>query len=551
MAGPSRQKNETTVEAYGAFSSIWPGTKCLSRKRRINHISGRRFNDLKGENVFRELSNSIRNNELLCFITSAIILRLYPLLTTDNFIQGDATSRLQKAIQFYHWPTILPHQDWLPLHFWIMGFSSLITDEFIWGPRIMSFIFAIATLPFLYKLNALLFGRDAARFASLLYIISPPIAYMCGITLSEPFYIFFAVSSLFCFFHYMNTSDRRYLLFMALFMGANLLIRYEGWIIATLLVIGAWSASSKSNKNLTLIPLTAMLLILSVFFYQQYLHFGDPLIGLTYSDYEVRRYYELNPTNLYDKLDNIKYAFPFYSFLGVFSIFWINNRKSRSRQVIYYQLFSFIIFLSPLYKLLNGTLILDFRYFFLPAILFLPLHYKFLSNIGIKILAPFNLKWKFHILMTALALSIILLFTKSYTHINRDYPMRFDRGLKETARFVKNHVSPDKKIFLDKEPSRNNKNAWSQNGWYAYANRIPGRQVNCRAKDRYWVGDTFNETYLKQCIFDRKSEIFVLFKNGIVHDFLNERPDYFLSLGFSSERLFEFQEYSVLQITKL
>ena len=127
--------------------------------------------------------------------------------------------------------------------------------------------------------------------------------------------------------------------------------------------------------------------------------------------------------------------------------------------------------------------------------------------------------------------------------------MRFEEGLKKTAFFIRDNISRDRGIFLDKNPSRN-KNAWSQDGWYAYANRTPGADVSCSARDHYWTGDVFNKQCLTHCIVYKKSRILVLFKDGLVNNFLNNHKGYLASIGFYKKKLFEYKGYSVVEIVR-
>ena len=125
--------------------------------------------------MIKSIKLTINKNPILflCIIASAF--RLYFLLTTDNFIQGDATARLMETIRFFEWPSLFPHERWLPLHFWLMALASLITNEFIWAPRVVSVIFAIATVVPLYQLNNKVFNKQVAFFTTILYIVSPAI----------------------------------------------------------------------------------------------------------------------------------------------------------------------------------------------------------------------------------------------------------------------------------------------------------------------------------------------------------------------------------------
>ena len=196
---------------------------------------------------------------------------------------------------------------------------------------------------------------------------------------------------------------------------------------------------------------------------------GDPLRGFTYSDYEVRKTYEFHPVSILGRLTKISLAFDFWSFLGIIPLLYYLKKTFKDKNFVFlYSMFTLIMFLLPMYKLLTGTLNPTYRYFLLSAILFTPFYYQIFQGA----MNFFKAKKLTIVFYLSLATMLLVLFKNSYQWINHEFPLKFEEGLKQTAYFVKIKIGREKKIFLDKHPSKNNAQAWSINGWYAYANRM-------------------------------------------------------------------------------
>ena len=81
-------------------------------------------------------------------------------------------------------------------------------------------------------------NRQTANFTLILYALSPAINYVSVVTLSESYYIFFTISLLYAFFTYLRSQRTMPIIFMALFIAAGMLTRYEAWISGPLCLMG-------------------------------------------------------------------------------------------------------------------------------------------------------------------------------------------------------------------------------------------------------------------------------------------------------------------------
>ena len=503
--------------------------------------------------------------KLLHLIFIAFIVRTFFLLTTDNFLEGNATARLEATIRYVKIFDWFPIITWPPLPFWLKGIGGYITGDFVWAPRVICYLFSIATVIPLYKFNSELFGNKIALITAVLYLISPSIGYHSVMTFSEPYYFFFTLLCLLYFFQYMRWKNISYLYFMSTSLGLGMLVSYDMWVMAPLLTIGVGLVSKE--KKLILPPLLISLLVAIFIFYVCYIKVGDPFQGILYRSFEGLEYYKLNPTLLSHRIVRIMPAFAFLSFFGLIPVLF-KSYTTEDKRILFYRIFTAIIFLLPFYQMMTNTLMDNFRYFLLSEILLLPFFIKLLLRVeksilkytpnaitfAIEVFISLNKKIKdcIHKLCTItlrlLAVSILIfLFVKNYQMVHKYRVTQFEEGFKKTALFVKNKIGRSKKIFLDKEPSHN-KHGWSQDGWFAYADRVPWHDVTCRVGDDYWPRDVSEETYIEDCIFKNDSRIFVLFNNGIINKFLRENPHYFSSLGFLSKELFEFDGYRVIEI---
>ena len=125
---------------------------------------------------------------------------------------------------------IFPGNLWLPLHYYLIALSIIISKTIPLGPRLLHLIFGILTIFPFYKLVRLVFNNRVALISTLIFIFYP-IHILCSIvTLSEGPFLFFLITSIYYFFRYRQRKDFQSLSLSCISLILASMIRYEAWL---------------------------------------------------------------------------------------------------------------------------------------------------------------------------------------------------------------------------------------------------------------------------------------------------------------------------------
>ena len=381
-------------------------------------------------------------NNVYYFVTFLIIIlsvcfRIGLVFYTENSSEADASCRvlLSQIYADYYltsgtWDRVLnPIADWLPLHFYISGFILKFTSS-IKLVRLFHAIAGVITSFFVYKIGEIILNKQIGLLTAIGYLIYPASIYTSIEVMSEPFFLLFLLTTVFCFLNTLKSGDSKYYIFTILSVNACCLLRYEGWLIPVfLLFISIVYTKSLNNKLLYMFLLSSLSpLIIAFLLYYQGFH---PLRGILYSDMQVAYCFSVSGKSINVFLNGYKASWIPFSFIAlIISLFFYRKNKFFFNFIF----FSFLFFLPFLYKNFTLTLFPQYRYLVYYEVLFLfPLSFL-LSTFFQK------LSTNFFISNFCSLLVIILLSSFSYREIPTD-KFHFPSGYNESISFVNENVN--------------------------------------------------------------------------------------------------------------
>lgn len=392
--------------------------------------------------LVKPLKKEFSFNEKRFLIISFILafsVRLIWILLTDNAGNGDAGMRL---VGMKRWITIIttsdittdsfspyylmPSRDWLPLHYYLIGLFSYITNEWIYTPRILSGLIGALTVIPLYKLTRLKFNKQTAFFSIILFLCYGYHIFLSSLVLSEVFYIFFVIWSYHFIEKWMQNDNDKMLRFLALSLSALCLLRYEGWFLVCVILI-VLPFMKRINQWREYFVLCGMVgaSVLCIMLLE--IGYGEhPLRGILYSDFEVKTALGNKPVSLVHLFNEYLNSFVVFSVLSV--ILFIHKFK----KINYLLLLLYLIPLVPfLYKLSNGTLTAQARYLSLYMVSLIP----FIANVFYAIYLKYSSKFLFFTL-TLFVITLNQSLVKS--SVNNTILFNYPTGFHESTAFVRN-----------------------------------------------------------------------------------------------------------------
>ena len=301
-------------------------------------------------------------------LTISFLIRLIYLLCFDNYFYGDATARLFLSWDWSLNPVVFPNPDWLPLHFYLLGSIIKITGDILIAPRILGLVLgSLSVIPF-YLISKKLFNPLIAFATALIFCFHGTHILLSIITLSSVPFLFFTLWGLYFLLRYLEKPNFIAVVSLALCLGAAALLRFEGWMLICFLSIAVvknlkqWKLSLVYLFVVSLAPLWVM--------YMTYLEVGNPLRGLIYSDQEVMAYLNIVGTKAVQDIFHTSIAFaPGTWLIGIAGMVFCFTQKKNRGYVLLLGAISIIVY----NKLLNQSLLPEFRYFITLSVLMLPL----------------------------------------------------------------------------------------------------------------------------------------------------------------------------------
>ncbi len=156
------------------------------------------------------------------------------LLPFAEITDADAVTRIFTADDLINSPRVISEGVWLPLHYYLISISILISGELWYGPMIFHVLIAAATVFPLYRFTAREFSERGAFWAVLVYCLSPIVfrnSYHALAGIPNAFLIALVLDALSSLRHTNSLGDAvKAGIYMTLACG----FRYESWLLFAL-----------------------------------------------------------------------------------------------------------------------------------------------------------------------------------------------------------------------------------------------------------------------------------------------------------------------------
>ena len=494
----------------------------------------------------RDIYYKIRGEAFVVFLLVAFCFgtRVVYAFLTDNFYEGwDNIARVYITYNFLGHPTLVPNQDWVFGHFWMLAFPMWIFNDFEFAPRLVSLVPSILFPIPIFYLGKRLFGEFSAILGCLFYIFALPQLMLSGSTLTAMPFSFFIITGILFLYKYEETGRTCDILGLALlFMLANSL-RIEGWLYSFIVGIYLVFRERGINKNI-IIYFSLIAIPIFIFAWSNYVQSGHPLYALVQADIETKSGYSFWTRDFNRLIIYFRKAFFSFSgitlFLGAIgSIIALFQRKN----LFFIGIFLFTWLLLT-YKIYNETLAPHFRYFTTHAIFFYILSGYFFSYF-------INLKQCLRI--QKLILIIIPIFF--FISIGSDYTA-FKRENFSSLRFSDDYWNfVDKVKELNKEKSLNiyldNYNDSDNNNYVLhYSLQYHARiYALCMTNYRFWLDEIFNIESFFQCIQNNNINAIILMPGGYFSHYV-EKNKFFIEEHFIINERIVLGDYKLYLVSK-
>jgi len=189
------------------------------------------------------------NKKLGIFVSALVIIKLilFPLIQE---VDADAISRVYLSLSFAESPHLIRTGNWPPLFFYLMGGALKLYPNQFFTPVFVNIVLSALLLFPLFSLLRRHFGEQIAFLLCILFSFSPIVFRLSLLAMSEIPYLFFVILSLNALSKSLVEKKVIWSLFAGLFMTVAGGIRYESWILGTL--IAGFLAYHKSLKEFLL-----------------------------------------------------------------------------------------------------------------------------------------------------------------------------------------------------------------------------------------------------------------------------------------------------------
>lgn len=496
---------------------------------------------------------------IIGFVFLAFIIRLIWILNTDNCGNGDAGARL---IEAKHWINsiqtttlaekftniqyfLMPSTDWLPLHYYLMGITNILTDEWIYSSRILTALFGAVSIIPLYKLTLLKFNKLSAIISSVILTFWGYHIFLSSQTLSEVYYVFFILWAYYLIERWYRTQDNKSLLLLGFTLVSLCWLRYEGWFFSFFVVVLIPFIKQINNWKQYVV---FSLLILFSTIYIMVLEIGwglHPLKGILYSDYEVRLVLSEAPLSFSSIVST--YAISFIPLIFLSTLLFLSNLKYRKEIIL--NLLYLIPMSAFLYKTFNGTLTAQSRYIILYLTPLIPFLAYLISTI---------LKRKYHLyFFLPLFVIIMNIFFLKSIFIDQSIDLKYNVGFHQSIQFCKKIKSGG--FYLDNDPLEEGNNNWivlsrSLSNKYSVVtqrdigNREYQKVVLGTVQDSLNGNNLWEPSDLIELIKARKVHYLVFFPEGELNKSLKFKHENEVFDIFKFKRIFKKDEYMIYKV---
>ncbi|MEO8513753.1 MAG: glycosyltransferase family 39 protein [Ignavibacteria bacterium] len=310
---------------------------------------------------------------------------------------------------------------WLSPHFWLNGIFMWLFKDLTLAPVIVSTLFSVLTLIFLYLLFEKIFTKSIAIVSCLIYAVFPFQVWLSVSAMPEPPFFFFITACFYCFVMWYNEEQMRskrhtYLIMAAISLNAANLLRYEGWFFTIAFVIMVLILSYKKHRLTKLMFINFAISLVSYISIVWWLY-------LNWHDYRDPFFFIKETTKIYAGLSSagflqrsIQYPFfifyiaPITTILGLWKIVQtVRNKRdgfmgnfTLMRIFLLFNLIELVLLMFSGIVGSGGTNMIS-RYIVLNSILFFPFAIWQLSDLrkyiligGSVVMIVVNIVWSFY-----------------------------------------------------------------------------------------------------------------------------------------------------------
>ncbi|HEX2521003.1 MAG TPA: glycosyltransferase family 39 protein, partial [Terriglobia bacterium] len=211
---------------------------------------------------------------VIALLQAAVLSLGFTSLTTDEYTRTLYAASWAKT-------HLLPTDEWLPGHIWILGTALKIRYDLFLTPRIVTYLFSLQCLLALYLLARYLFNRWVALISICILGSLQIYVYLSLTPLVDMVYYTFLLWFLYFLLRWLEQRQPAPFFAAALMLGFATTLRYEAWFIAALfsvyLLVRSIAELQRSRVAGTLIALAVVWIVPCLWLAGNYIWHGDPL----------------------------------------------------------------------------------------------------------------------------------------------------------------------------------------------------------------------------------------------------------------------------------
>lgn len=357
-------------------------------------------------------------------ITTLIVFKLtFQLILIQSGLKWLTADDYSRTVISWDWLQVprIYSGVWLSPHFWLNGLFMWLFKDLTLAPVIVSTLFSVLTLVYLYLLFEKIFTKNVAIISCLIYAVFPFQVWLSVSAMPEPPFFFFVTA---CFYYFimwyneeqMHSKGFAYLILAALSLNAANLLRYEGWFFTVAFVLMVLILSYKKHRlsKQTFVNFGISLfsyISIAWWLYQNWHDYGDPFFFIKET---TKIYADLSGAGIIQR--SIQYPFfifyiaPLTTILGLWKIIQtLRNKRngflgnfSLMRIFLLFNLIELVLLMFSGIVGSGGTNMIS-RYIVLNSILFFPFAIwqltdfrKYILIGGSVILIVVNIVWSFY-----------------------------------------------------------------------------------------------------------------------------------------------------------
>ena len=171
---------------------------------------------------------------LLVLFAGSLAIRVAFALVSDNE-DGDAFARIVYSRMVAQQGILVPTEDWLPGHFWLLALPRAVGLGNQMSLRLVTAVTGALAVPCTYLIGDMFFGRRAALVTALILAFNPLHIRFSTITVSESFFILLVAIVLLSFLRHLAQGGTRHLIIGAAALDLAASLRAEAWLLAGVL----------------------------------------------------------------------------------------------------------------------------------------------------------------------------------------------------------------------------------------------------------------------------------------------------------------------------